>query len=82
VAAVTVKVNQSRSVFVGEDFDTLYEIKETRPQLGAPLALFTGDYHQVIGGSWNTGGQICIQQSNPWPVQVLALVPEIQIGDP
>jgi hypothetical protein len=31
--------------------------------------------------SWNPDGQVCIQQSNPLPASVLAVVPEVTMGD-
>ena len=39
------------------------------------------DQRIITGGGWDTDGQICIQQSNPLPMTILAVIPEITMGD-
>ena len=47
-----------------------------------PFPLFTGDlYENVSDVLSETGGQVCIQQMNPVPLTVLALVPYCEVGD-
>jgi hypothetical protein len=48
---------------------------------GQPIPLFTGDVRIGVPSDWQTGGQAAIQQTYPLPVNVLALIPEYQIGD-
>lgn len=43
--------------------------------------LFTGDIRIPVGGGFGKPGQIAIEQPNPYPIQVLALVPEVLTGD-
>jgi hypothetical protein len=43
--------------------------------------LFTGDVRIPVQGGFNTRGQIALQQSNPLPLQVLDVVPEVLGGD-
>jgi hypothetical protein len=39
------------------------------------------DQRSITGPNWDTDGQICIQQANPLPMTILAVIPEISIGD-
>jgi hypothetical protein len=43
--------------------------------------LFTGDDRMVIGGGWNSEGQMCLQMDDPLPATVLGVIPEVQVGD-
>jgi hypothetical protein len=49
--------------------------------LGSPIALYTGDHVVNVPSSWNEKGQIAIQQTNPFPANVVALICDFQIGD-
>ncbi len=82
IPAVTVRMQDSRGVKVGPTFEALIEIKErTTEPMGQPIRLFTGDQRVVLPASYNVPGQICVQQDYPLPVTVLALLPELQVGD-
>jgi hypothetical protein len=39
------------------------------------------DQRIIMDPSWNPDGQICIQQSSPLPMTILAAIPEISVGD-
>lgn len=41
----------------------------------------TGDARTIVDPSWNPYGQYTIQQDFPYPATILAVVPEIQVGD-
>ncbi|HQT65344.1 MAG TPA: hypothetical protein PLO16_12610 [Acidocella sp.] len=43
--------------------------------------LYTGDTRIQASGGYATPGQVAIQQSNPLPMQILAIIPEIWAGD-
>lgn len=82
VPAVTVRMQDTRGLKVGPTFNTLVEIKErTTEKMGAPIALFTGDQRVVCPANYNVPGQICVQQDYPLPSTILALIPELQVGD-
>lgn len=83
VAAVTVRLENSRGIKVGHDFDSMYEVKERGPSvyMGQPIPLTTGDERIVLGSQWDTTGSICIQQDNPLPCTILGVIPEIRVGD-
>jgi hypothetical protein len=53
----------------------------TTPGGGTVVPLFTGDERVTLPANWQTNGQIAIQQVNPLPLNVLALVPEMLPGD-
>lgn len=43
--------------------------------------LYTGDVRQSVSGGFQTPGQVAIQQDNPLPMNILALVSEVLTGD-
>jgi hypothetical protein len=51
------------------------------PYGGTVPPLYTGDIRIPIGGGYAKPGQAAIQQSLPLPLQVLALIPETELGD-
>lgn len=57
------------------------------PDLGEPpygstiVPLYTGDVRVPVGGGIGKPGQVALQQDNPLPLQVLALIPEFLAGD-
>jgi hypothetical protein len=59
------------------------EIKQRSAQIsaGSAIPLFTGDLRINLPGDWAKPGQVAIQQQNPLPLQVLALIPELTVGD-
>jgi hypothetical protein len=48
---------------------------------GIEIPLFTGDEYINVPASWDTRGQVALEQDNPLPVSVLALVSYFQLGD-
>lgn len=51
------------------------------PYNGTFQPLYTGDVRIPVSGGFAKPGQVCLQQDNPLPMQILALVPEILPGD-
>ena len=57
------------------------------PEMGGPpyggnvTPLFTGDVRVPISGGYQKPGQVAVQQDNPLPMQILALIPEDLSGD-
>ncbi len=82
INAVTVRMQDSRGLKVGTDFSSLTEFKDrTTEPMGQAIALYTGDHRQTTHPSWTEQGQICVQQDYPLPATVLALIPEMAVGD-
>ena len=55
--------------------------KAVKPYNALCEPLFTGDVWAVLQGGYATPGQVAIQQRAPLPLQVLAIVDNIQQGD-
>jgi hypothetical protein len=52
-----------------------------KPYNSVTTPLFTGDVRLSTQGGWQTPKQVAIQQSEPLPVQILSLTPELLEGD-
>lgn len=82
ITAMTARVDQTRGLQMGQTFDDLVDFKDRDPlTFGLPIPLQTGDKRMILGGGWNTEGQMCLEQSNPLPATVLGVIPEITLGD-
>ena len=82
VSAVTVRMENCRGLKVGHNFTTMTQIKERSTQIyGSPVPMTTGDERVVLDPLWETSGSVCIQQDNPLPATVLAVIPEVRMGD-
>jgi len=83
VAALTVRVKDSRGVKAGRTFQHLVPIKELNrvTQMGQPIPLITADERIIMDPLWDVPGQICLQIDDPLPATVLGVIPEIIIGD-
>lgn len=59
------------------------EIKQRNINVNAnvPIPLFTGDLPIRLPATWRRGGQVAIQQNYPLPANILAIMPDYQIGD-
>ncbi|AIY40189.1 Phage protein [Collimonas arenae] len=82
INAVTLRLQDSRGLKVGPNFNQLTEIKDRTTQpMGMPVTLFTGDERVNIEPNWTVPGQIAVQQDWPLPCTILACIPEVTIGD-
>jgi len=82
VSEVTVKFENSRGLFIGPSFTVMDEIKQRQfEKLSDPTALFTGPKTVAIPPEWDDEGTIAIRQRYPLPMSVLAIIPDIDVGD-
>lgn len=83
VSKLTLRFFKSRGMFYGPDEDQLFEIKQRELEtLGEPTALLTGDKHVNMTPQWQTnGGRIFLRHSDPLPMTLLAIIPDIITGD-
>jgi hypothetical protein len=97
IPSLTVRTVASRGIFVGGNqpdasaqqngasvpWTEMVAIPEMANSVtpGQPIPLITGDNycHPAIG--WHTGGQVAIQVTDPVPCEIIALIPEIEVGD-
>lgn len=80
VTSLTVMVEESRGIFAGKDKNHLYERKTDRDDYESPIELLTGQAEIPISNDWQGKGRVFIRQSDPLPLSVLAVIPEVTIG--
>jgi hypothetical protein len=81
VGPAVLRVKDSRGLQVGRTFNTLVSIKETGIPLLSASGLIQADEWVPLDPLYDLYGQICIQQSNPWPSTVLGIVLDVAVGD-
>lgn len=75
-------VQDTRSVFAGQDFNTLEEIEpRTAERMTAPPDVQNGCLQAWITGSWAERGRVCIRQADPLPMAILGVIPDVSMGD-
>lgn len=81
ISSVVLRLEDSRGCWVGPDSSRLSELKPTHPSAwGDPIGLVTGDEKIILRSGWDTGGRVWIRQSDPLPLTVLAVIPEVTYG--
>jgi hypothetical protein len=81
IPSVTIRLLNSRGGKVGRDDDHLDSIIQRRNEnYGAPIELFTGEHKKTISSTYKSGGAVVIQQADPLPMTVLAVIPTVSIG--
>jgi hypothetical protein len=81
VNQVTVRFDASRGGFFGPDVDHLTEIKQRGPEnWDEATRLFTGPFKIPIDASWNSNGRVFIRQSDPLPISILSIHPNLIVG--
>lgn len=88
IAGCTIRVKDTARLRYGPDFSNLKEyiqgVSGTDPVEGLPYAasgLATGDQRLILNASFNRVGSVAIEQDYCLPATVLAIIPEIEIGD-
>lgn len=81
VTKVTMQMLKSRGGYIGPSFTSMREVANTFPSFYDEAApLYTGDIYATLIGGWDTGGRICVQQRDPLPMQILAIIPTVTVG--
>jgi len=80
VTSLTVVVEESRGIMAGQDKNRLYAQKTDRDEYEPPIDLLTGQANILISNNWQGKGRVFIRQSDPLPLSVLAVIPEVAIG--
>jgi hypothetical protein len=81
VVEMMVKVERSRALWAGPDADHMTEFKQRDAEpYGSPIGLLTGDMRLAIPPAWGRSGSITVQQRDPLPLTVLAVIPEVDVG--
>lgn len=78
---VVVLCQESRGIFAGPDADNLDEFKQRAGEnYGEPIELLTGRAEMEIPCNWNSEGRLFIRQSDPLPLTILGVMPNVQSG--
>jgi len=78
---VVLRLNQTRGGFVGSIESNLYEIKwRTNEKFGEPGALSSDEFVQ-IESSWAFKSHVFYRQSDPLPVTILSVIPDLDGGN-
>jgi hypothetical protein len=81
VPRVWVQVTDSRGIWAGPDISHLSEAKAEHPDnYDDPIALVTDVSEIPISGTWREGGRVVVQQSDPLPLSVLGVSPDVVPG--
>jgi len=81
IAAVTLRVEESRGGKIGYDKDHLTEFKQRAYEpYGTATSLKTGDIKVTLPATWKTDGSIFYRQEDPLPMTLLAVIPEVSLG--
>tara|TARA_Y100000310_G_scaffold25627_1_gene24511 strand:+ start:5011 stop:7914 length:2904 start_codon:yes stop_codon:yes gene_type:complete len=82
ISNVTVRFEKSRGLLIGPSTSQLVEMQQREFEvMGAPTELLTGDKKINLKPNWNSNGRLFLRQNNPLPMTILALVPDITVGD-
>jgi Ubiquitin-activating enzyme E1 FCCH domain len=90
ILGTTARLSETLGLSVGRTFSTLTSMKDTvvgnvpsisSGAVGPITDLVTSDARTIPDPLWDTFGQICFQQSNPFPATILGIMPEFEGGD-
>lgn len=74
-------LEESRGLYAGKDASSLIEYKQRgNENYDDPVTLLTGIADVLIAGNWNKQGRVFVRQSDPLPLSILAVIPEVSIG--
>ena len=78
---VTLRLEDTRELWIGPDIDHLVQVPfRTDEGYEEATRLYTGDKRVTIRSSWGTNGRVVIRQSDPLPITILAIIPEVSPG--
>ena len=78
---MTVQVERTMGMWYGPTVDQMREAKFGLPSLyGQPLEMLTEDIDVTMKADWGKKKQIVIEQRDPLPITILALVPDVNYG--
>ena len=81
INGVVVLCQESRGIFAGVTSAKLREYKQrARENYGQPISLLTGRAEIAIDSTWDDTGRIFIRQSDPLPLTILGVMPNVHVG--
>jgi len=81
IPSVTVLLEESRGLSIGPRFDQLEQMKQRDDGDGyESIRLLTGTEKINIPTNWEGAGRLCIRQTDPLPLSILAVIPDLVTG--
>lgn len=81
VGRVSLRIQNSRGILIGPTDDDLVPVKpKTAATWDGSTEFITGDIDMMIPPHWGRFGDFRIRQSDPLPMTILGLYPEVTIG--
>ena len=81
IAECIVKVKESRGGFIGPDAGKLNEFpSRVVGDSYDPLDLRTVEHRVSIEEDWSSNGKLFIRQTDPLPITILAVIPDVDVG--
>lgn len=82
ISNVILRLQDARGGTIGTSFTgTMDAIPYDNPTVyGQAIPLFTGEKNVTVPGDFDTRGRICIRQTDPLPMTVLAVIREVTFG--
>ncbi len=81
IHAVSVQVKDSRGVWLGFGDNTMREHQQRQAEpYDTPISLFSGLITERVDTTWDKTGKVAVEQRDPLPMTVLAIIPQGVIG--
>ena len=81
VNKVFLRTYRSSGILAGPDFADLTPYRQrTVENPGSPPNMVSDEVEILLSNDWGTSGQICIQQSDPLPLDIASMTLEIAVG--
>jgi len=81
VTKAFIRVDRSRGIFAGPDFDHLTEYPQrTNEDYGDPTRDVSEEIEITLEPNWSTSGQVAIRDSDPVPISILSMAVEVTLG--
>lgn len=80
IHAVSVQVKASRGLWLGFGSNTLREAQPTRVNFDEAIELFSGLITERVDTTWEKTGRVIVEQRDPLPMTVLAIIPQGTVG--
>lgn len=78
ISKVSMMVESSRGIYIGPDTSHLYEYMPASTL--ATLQTETGIIEMLIDSTWDKNGTFIVRQTDPLPLSILSLIPDVSVG--
>lgn len=81
IPKVTLLCEESRGVFAGPDANNLFEYKQRATETyDEAITPATGLFEINTAATWDKNGVVFVRQSDPLPLTILAVIPDVTLG--